>query len=64
VLGIILQIVPIFQDEAWNQRCKVFSDDIDRKLDRLELKSLKKWLLRRLKALNVVIFYFHMHFFD
>jgi hypothetical protein len=41
-----------FQDEAWNQRCKVFSDDIDRKLDRLELKSLKEWLLRRLKALN------------
>jgi hypothetical protein len=40
------------QDEAWNQRCKVFSDDIDRKLDRLEFKPLKEWLLRRLKALN------------
>jgi poly-beta-hydroxyalkanoate depolymerase len=33
-------MITIFQDEAWNQRCKVFSDDIDRKLDRLELKSL------------------------
>jgi hypothetical protein len=50
--AIISQIISIFQDEAWNQRCKVFSDDIDRKLDRLELKSLKEWLLRRLKVLN------------
>ena len=62
--AIISQIIPIFQDEAWNQQCKIFSDDIDRKLDRLELKSLKEsllsrlkslleeWLLRRLKALN------------
>ena len=50
--AIISQIISIFQDEAWNQRCKVFSDDIDRKFDRLELKSVKEWLLRRLKALN------------
>ena len=50
--AIISQIIPIFKDEAWNQQCKVFSDDIDRKLDRLEFKPLKKWLLRRLKALN------------
>ena len=62
--AIISQIIPIFQDEAWNQQCKIFSDDIDRKLDRLELKSLKEsllsrlkslleeWLLRRLKALS------------
>jgi len=42
----------MFQDEAWNQRCKIFSDDIEKKLDRLELKSIKKWLLRRLKALS------------
>jgi hypothetical protein len=41
-----------YKNKFGNQRCKVFSDDIDRKLDRLELKSLKKWLLRRLKALN------------
>ena len=41
-----------FQDEAWNQQCKVFSDDIDRKLNHSELKSLKEWLLRRLKALS------------
>ena len=50
--SIISQIIPIFQEEAWNQQCKIFSDDIDRKLDRLELKPLKEWLLRKLKALN------------
>jgi Na+/phosphate symporter len=50
--AIISQIIPIFQEEAWNQQCKIFSDDIARKLDHLELKPLKEWLLRRLKALN------------
>jgi len=50
--AIISQIIPIFQDEAWNQKCKVLSDDIDRKLDHLELKPLKEWLLRRLESLN------------
>ena len=50
--AIISQIIPIFQEEAWNQQCKIFSDDIDAKLDRLEFKRLKEWLLRRLKALN------------
>ena len=49
--AIISQIIPIFQDEAWNQKCKVLSDDIDRKLDHLELKPLKEWLLRRLESL-------------
>ena len=49
---IISQIIPIFQEEAWNQQCKVFSDDIDRKLDHLGFNPLKEWLLRRLKALN------------
>jgi hypothetical protein len=34
------------------RQCKVFSDDIDRKLNHFELKSLKEWLLRRLEALN------------
>jgi len=48
----ISQIIPIFQDEAWYQKCKILSDDIDRKLDRLELKSLKEWMLGRLKTLN------------
>jgi hypothetical protein len=43
--SIISQLIPIFQEEAWNQQCKVFSDDIDRKLDRLEFKPLKEWLL-------------------
>ena len=41
-----------FQEEAWNQQCKVFSDDIEGKLDHLGFNHLKKWLLRRLKALN------------
>jgi len=50
--AIISLIIPIFQDEAWNQQCKVFSDDIGRKLDPLEWISLKEWLLRRLQALN------------
>ena len=49
---IISQIIPIFQEEAWNHQCKVFSDDIDRKLDHLGFNPLKEWLLRRLKALN------------
>ena len=49
---IISQIIPIFQDEAWNRLCKVFSDDIERKLDRLKWGSLKEWLLERLEALN------------
>ena len=46
------QIIPIFQEEAWNQQCKIFSEDIDGKLDRLELDPLKEWLLNKLKALN------------
>jgi hypothetical protein len=46
------RFIPIFQEEAWNQQCKVFSDDIDRKLDHLGFNPLKEWLLRRLKALN------------
>jgi hypothetical protein len=50
--AIISQIIPIFQEEAWNQQCKVFSDDIDGKLDHLGFNPLKEWLLRRLKALN------------
>jgi hypothetical protein len=50
--AIISQIIPIFQEEAWNEQCKVFSDDIDRKLDHLGFNPLKEWLLRRLKALN------------
>ncbi|XP_076074675.1 uncharacterized protein LOC143045794 isoform X4 [Mytilus galloprovincialis] len=39
-------------EEAWNHQCKVFTDDIDSKLDRLELDPLKEWLESRLKALN------------
>ena len=39
-------------EDAWNQQCKVFSDDIEGKLDRLELDPLKEWLMSRLKALN------------
>ena len=50
--AIISQIIPIFQEEAWNQQCKVFNDDIDGKLDSIEFKPLKTWLMRRLKALN------------
>ena len=51
--AIISQIIPIFQKEAWDQQCKIFSDDIDRKLDCLELdQALKEWLLSRLKVLN------------
>ena len=43
--AIISQIIPIFQEEAWDQQCKIFSDD-------MEFKSLTEWLWRRLKALN------------
>ncbi|XP_052069682.1 uncharacterized protein LOC127708654 isoform X4 [Mytilus californianus] len=39
-------------EEAWNHQCKVFTDDIEGKLDRLELDPLKEWLESRLKALN------------
>ncbi|XP_071129011.1 glutamine-rich protein 2-like isoform X7 [Mytilus edulis] len=39
-------------EEAWNHQCKVFTEDIDSKLDRLELDPLKEWLESRLKALN------------
>lgn len=42
----------MLQEEAWNHQCKVFTDDIDSKLDRLELDPLKEWLESRLKALN------------
>ena len=50
--AIISQIIPIFQEESWNQQCKVYSDDINGKLDRSELDPLKEWLLSRLDALN------------
>lgn len=39
-------------EEAWNHQCKRFTDDIEGKLDRLELDPLKEWLESRLKALN------------
>lgn len=39
-------------EESWNSTIKKFADDIDGKLDRLELDPLKEWLESRLKALN------------
>lgn len=42
----------LFQEEAWNHQCKRFADDIEGKLDRLELDPLKEWLESRLRALN------------
>lgn len=39
-------------EEAWNHQCKRFADDIEGKLDRLELDPLKEWLESRLRALN------------
>lgn len=41
-----------FQEESWNSAIKKFADDLDGKLDRLELDPLKEWLESRLKALN------------
>jgi hypothetical protein len=65
--AIISQIISIFQDKAWNQLCKVFGDDIDRKLDRLGVRGISEHPLDTsisCQSLVVVIFYFHMHFFD
>lgn len=39
-------------EASWNSTIKKFADDIDGKLDRLELDPLKEWLESRLKALN------------
>ncbi|XP_048760460.1 glutamine-rich protein 2-like isoform X1 [Ostrea edulis] len=39
-------------EESWNSAIKKFADDLDGKLDRLELDPLKEWLESRLKALN------------
>lgn len=41
-----------YQEASWNSTIKKFADDIDGKLDRLELDPLKEWLESRLKALN------------
>ncbi|KAK3090824.1 hypothetical protein FSP39_014944 [Pinctada imbricata] len=39
-------------EESWKNTIKKFAEDIDGKLDRLELDPLKEWLESRLKALN------------
>ena len=40
------------QDEDWKEAYSKLTEDIDGKLDRLELDPLKEWLESRLKALN------------
>lgn len=40
------------QDEDWKKAYSKLTEDIDGKLDRLELDPLKEWLEARLKALN------------
>ena len=40
------------QDESWKKSYAKLAEDIDGKLDRLELDPLKEWMEARLKALN------------
>ncbi|XP_041362926.1 glutamine-rich protein 2-like [Gigantopelta aegis] len=39
-------------EDSWKDALKALENDIDGKMDRMELDSLKNWLERRLKALN------------
>lgn len=40
------------QEDNFNTTCHQLNEDIDGKLDRLELDPLKEWLESRLKNLN------------
>jgi hypothetical protein len=40
----ISQIIPIFQEDNWNEQCQIFSDNINEKLDREELEPRKEAL--------------------
>ena len=42
----------MFQEADWKTAYGKLTEDIDGKLDRLELDPLKEWLEQRLKALN------------
>jgi hypothetical protein len=48
----ISQIIPIFQEDNWNEQCQIFSDNINEKLDREELEPLKEALGDKLKKEN------------
>ena len=48
----ISQIIPIFQEDNWNEQCQIFSDNINEKLDREELEPLKKALGDKLQKEN------------
>ena len=47
----ISQIIPIFQEDNWNEQCQIFSDNNNEKLDREELEPLKE-ALNKLKEEN------------
>jgi uncharacterized membrane protein YgcG len=48
----ISQIIPIFQEDNWNEQCQIFSDNINEKLDREELEPLKEALGDKLQKEN------------
>ena len=48
----ISQIIPIFQEDNWNEQCQIFSDNINEKLDRQELEPRKEALDDKLKKEN------------
>lgn len=44
-----------FQENSWKHAVEHLSNDLDGKLDRLELDPLKAWLEARLKAINTKV---------
>jgi hypothetical protein len=51
----ISQIIPIFQEDNWNEQCQIFSDNNNEKLDREELEPRKEALDDKLKKENQIL---------